>query len=377
MQKWKTMCGCMCGLWLALVGCQREPGQGYTLTGATVLIAAADFAGANFLYSLELDLEGQFAGALNQTDLGADPRLDPALPSKANCGGVWPFVVRREAWGANLGSVAALRPGAGYPIDHVFQVNDGANPANPQDIILLAPDRAYVSRFEPPYNVILVVNPQTGAFLGNIDLSPLADQLPRPTRMLRWDGLVLVLLQDFSTGWPATFSNGKIAVIDPGSDTVANVIALALVNPSGLALIPERNRLAVSAAGDWSDPDLTPAGVELVDLASQTSLGVVMTGAAVNGRITDVAGIGQGRAALISYRADFSANDVFALELDSAQLSPALYTTAYAPDLEACGTAALLVADATNSQVVALDLDDLQVMATLPLDTPPVAVSCW
>jgi hypothetical protein len=348
-----------------------SPGPAYTL-----FIAATDWAGANKLYSVTADSAGVPGNTVAVADLGPDPRLDPMPVTRANAGGTR-YLLEREAWGAGLGEIAQLGPAPPYPVNRVFPAHDGVNAANPQDLLTVGPGRAYVTRFEPAYNDVLIVNPDTGAAIANINLTPFADQLPHATKMFSHAGLAFVLLQDYSAGWPAVFANGKIAVIDPALDGVVNVIPLTLQNPAAFALIPATGLALIAATGDWSDP--ATAGVELVDLAAQTSLGVIIPGNDLDlgGFITDVIYLGGNQAALINSPADWSANQVRILDLDTHRPGPVIYSAAFIPDLEPCGANSFMAADSTNSQVAVLAIDTLAVIKTIPLAVAPVAMTCW
>ena len=242
---------------------------------------------------------------------------------------------------------------------------------------MTGPGRAYVTRFEPAYNDVLIVNPDTGAFISNLNLTPFADQLPHATKMFSHGGLVFVILQDYSAGWPAVFANGKIAVIDPALDGVVNVIPLTLQNPAAAALIPGTDLALVACTGDWGDP--ATAGVERVDLAAQASLGVLIQGndPDLAGFLTDLIYLGGNRAAILNSPADWSPNQVRILDLDTHRPGPAVYTAAFIPDLEPCGADDFMVADSTNSRVAVIGRNTLAVIKTVPLAVAPVAMTCW
>jgi hypothetical protein len=111
--------------------------------------------------------------------------------------------------------------------------------ANPQDVLLVAPDTGYVSRYEPPFNDVAVFDPANGELLASIDLSALAeneDATPRATGLCMAEGLVFVALQDIDRTF-TRYGEGKLAVIDPQTDAVLGAIALGGKNPFDMQVV--------------------------------------------------------------------------------------------------------------------------------------------
>ena len=99
-----------------------------------------------------------------------------------------------------------------------FSVGNGANP---HDIEIVAPDKAYVTRYETAS--LLIVNPQDGAELGQIDLSAFADAdgLPEVSQIVRVGDRLYLSCQrlDRNGGWgPADVS--YLIVVDLATDTL-------------------------------------------------------------------------------------------------------------------------------------------------------------
>ena len=102
-----------------------------------------------------------------------------------------------------------------------FSVGNGANP---HDIEIVAPDKAYVTRYDAAS--LLIVNPQDGAELGEIDLSAFADAdgLPEVSQIVRVGERLYLSCQrlDRNSGWgPADVS--YLIVVDLNSDTLVDV----------------------------------------------------------------------------------------------------------------------------------------------------------
>ena len=120
-----------------------------------------------------------------------------------------------------------------------FSVGNGTNP---QDIEIVAPDKAYVALYER--SELLVVDPRSGAVRGRIDLSAFADGdgLPEVARMVRIGSRLYLSCQrlDRNGTWGPT-DDSFLAVIDIESDALIDTdpardgvqgIRLSSPNPS-------------------------------------------------------------------------------------------------------------------------------------------------
>ena len=156
-----------------------------------------------------------------------------------------------------------------------WQAGMGAG-SNPQDVLLLSQDKAYVTRYEPPFNDVAVISPRGGTIVDSIPLEDLADNVdgtPRAARILAVDGSVFVGLQDIDRSF-SRYEEGKLAVIDPALDEVVGVIPLGGKNPGPMEPIrgdDGRDRLYVALAGIF--PGLLPqelsGGVVVVDVVNR------------------------------------------------------------------------------------------------------------
>lgn len=174
-----------------------------------------------------------------------------------------------------------------------FSVGNGSNPS---DILVLSPIKAYVARYDSAS--ILVVNPQTGATTGRIDLSPFADAdgLPEMDRLIRVGARVFVSIQrlDRNAGFSPT-DHSDVVVIDPATDAIVDAdpstvgtqpIRLTVKNPvTAFAFDPATQRLLIGCTGAYGVVD---GGIEWVDPVALASAGLAITGAALGGDLGDV-----------------------------------------------------------------------------------------
>jgi hypothetical protein len=175
-----------------------------------------------------------------------------------------------------------------------FSVGNGANP---QDIELFGADKAYVSRYNSA--ALLVVDPRDGSELGEIDLSGLADAdgLPEMGEMAAVGSRLYVALQRLDNFAPTEFS--YLAVIDMNSDAVVDMdpdtegvqgIRLATTNPNEVVAVGQKVFVAgVAGFGDRA------GGLEVVDIETNQSGGVVISEEALGGDLTALAMASQER----------------------------------------------------------------------------------
>ena len=207
--------------------------------------------------------------------------------------------------------------------------------SNPHDIVLIAPDKAYVTRYDA--TSIAVVDPSVGktcaGFVrGYIDLSPWADAdgIPEMDQMVRVGDRVFVAVQRLNRNdffRPAT--NGALVVVDIATDAAVGAIELELSNPftetKGLVYDAARQRILVGGPGTLFS-DLDDGGIEAVDPASMTSLGILLSGADLGGDLGDFAMVGSRRGYAIVAAENFEAS-VVEFDLDAGIEGEALITS--------------------------------------------------
>lgn len=228
-----------------------------------------------------------------------------------------------------------------------FSVGNGANP---HDIEIVAPDKAYVTRYDAAS--LLIVNPQNGAELGEIDLSAFADAdgLPEVSQIVRVGDRLYLSCQrlDRNGGWgPVDVS--YLIVVDLATDTLIDVdpdaegvqgIALSIANPNSMAVVGEQ--IAVGVVVNFGD---RAGGVEIVDTATSRSLGLAVSEEDLGGDITSMVLVDQNRGYAVVADENF-ANSVRPFELSSSAVGAPLENISggFIPSLAVDGDR-LIVAD--------------------------------
>ena len=228
-----------------------------------------------------------------------------------------------------------------------FSVGNGANP---HDIEIVAPDKAYVTRYDTAS--LLIVNPQDGAELGEIDLSAFADAdgLPEVAQIVRVGNRLYLSCQrlDRNGGWgPADVS--YLIVVDLATDALVDVdldaegvqgIALSAANPNSMAVVGEQ--IAVGVVAGFGD---RAGGVEIVDTATNRSLGLVVSEEDLGGDITSMVLVDQNRGYAVVADENF-ANSVRPFDLSSGTVGAPLENISggFIPSLAVDGDR-LIVAD--------------------------------
>ena len=228
-----------------------------------------------------------------------------------------------------------------------FSVGNGANP---HDIEIVAPDKAYVTRYDVAS--LLIVNPQDGAELGQIDLSAFADAdgLPEVSQIVRVADRLYLSCQrlDRNGGWgPADVS--YLIVVDLVTDTLVDVdpdaegvqgIALSVANPNSMAVVGEQ--IAVGVVVGFGDRS---GGVEIVDTVTSRSLGLAVSEEDLGGDITSMVLVDQNRGYAVVADENF-ANSVRPFELSGGNVGAPLENISggFIPNLAVDGDR-LIVAD--------------------------------
>lgn len=164
---------------------------------------------------------------------------------------------------------------------------------NPQDIVVVDLNRAYVSRLSS--SKLLKVNPSSGGVVKEIDLfanadaktieSTDSDGYPEMSWMVNWNQKLIIALQRLNTDEGYVPSNkSQLAVLNLENDTVEKIITLTGTNPVTEIKI-FKDKLSVGQAGRLNVLD---GGVELFDV-NLKSLGMVTTEQQLGGDIIDCA----------------------------------------------------------------------------------------
>ncbi len=169
------------------------------------------------------------------------------------------------------------------------------NGSNPHDMAFVSEEKAYISRYEQTQ--LLIVNPVTGDLLGEIDLAVFADAdgLPEVSQLALYDNYLFAACQrlDRDNGFVPT-DVSVIAVVDVMTNQVVDIdantagvqgIVMAGKNPAGA--VQRGNKWFLSTVNTFDD--LTDGGIEVIDLASLRSDGVVLGEMALGGNLSSLA----------------------------------------------------------------------------------------
>lgn len=284
----------------------RSTGRLAATLFATALAAAASRADADFAFVACTDFSSGCAswveGAAPWTPHGCAEPVSSDPVCRWAFGRV--FVVNRFGFD----NVQVLDPENGFDTLHQYSVGNGTNP---QDIAVIAPDKAYVSRLASPD--ILIVNPMTGAQLGVISLAAWsdADGSPEPFKMFHYGDRVFVALQRLEDFVP--LAEAYVAVIDTRTDALVDadplasgvqLIRLTGANPNtDFAYDAAANRLLIGLTGFFGSAD---GGVEAIDPLALEALGYESTEAQLGGDLNDLSLAPNGRAYAVVSDASFN-----------------------------------------------------------------------
>jgi hypothetical protein len=303
-----------------------------------------------------------------------------------------PIVVNRLSYD----NLQGLDPHSAFAT--AFQHSTG-NGSNPHDVVVLsdnqagapftppAPGResagvAFVTRYEPPYDDVGLFDLDDGGFVQSIDLRPLArnpDHLPRPDQIAWSHNRLWVTLQDANASF-TQFMNGRLAVIDPVSRQVEQVIDLAGQNPfESLVEEPSSGLLYVGLAGIFPGlkPQALTGGIEAIDPVARRSLGLVIDDDDLGGNVTGLAVPQPDRGFAVVTDASFH-NTVRMFDPQAgAVLGPVYDTPDRIASLVSDGQGWVIVADAsfTAPRLLILDGATGAILAAVPLRLPPQSIA--
>ncbi|RMG42522.1 MAG: hypothetical protein D6718_13840 [Acidobacteria bacterium] len=228
------------------------------------LVAGSDFFAAGRVSLVEL---------VRGAEIRVTGEVAPASPDAVlRRTGPAVFVVNRLSYD----NLERLDPDAGFAAAWQAGVGQGANPHDVARVATAAGERLFVTRYEPPFDDVAVLQGQGGGFVASIPLGDLAgnpDGTPRPDRIALAEGKLFVGLQDIDRSF-TDYAEGKLAVIDPETLAVEGVIPLGGKNPGTIEVLTGadgRTRLFVALAGIF--PGLLPqelsGGVAVVDVTNR------------------------------------------------------------------------------------------------------------
>ncbi len=206
-----------------------------------------------------------------------------------------------------------------------FSVGNGTNP---HDIEIVAPDKAYITGYDT--TDLLIVNPASGDELGRIDLSAFADGdgLPEVSQIVRVGQRLYLTCQRLDRGgtWGPVDDSFMIVIdietdtlvdIDPAADGIQGIV-LDVPNPNSAVVLGDK--IAVSVVANFGD---RAGGIELIDTATNQSLGLAVSEEDLGGDITALVMASQNEGFAVVSDENF-ANLVRPVNLASGSVGPPL-----------------------------------------------------
>jgi hypothetical protein len=345
------------------------------------LVAGSDLSGPiGQAAVIDLRYDSQASLANNVETISSDPAARVADGR--------PIVVNR----LSFDNLQGLDPQGGFKT--VFQYSTG-NGSNPHDLAVLdaaaagvAPGGppakagvAFVTRYGPPYDDLALFDLDDGALLDHVDLVPLArnaDHLPRADQVLLHDGLLWVTLQDANASF-TQFMNGRVAVIDPATRAVVDVIDLSGQNPfESLVYAPETGLIYVGLAGIFPglNAQSLSGGVEAIDPVTRTSRGLIVDDDAFGGNVSAVAIATATRGYVVVTDAAFH-NSLQAFDPGTGDVLGAVYDSPqYLASLVADdGFIVLAEHSDSDPRILILDGATGRLVAIVPLRLPPASLA--
>ena len=172
------------------------------------------------------------------------------------------------------------------------------NGSNPHDIVFYSTTKAYVSRYD--MTSVLIVNPQTGASLGTINLASFADAdgLPEMDQMFMTGNYLCVLLQRLNrNNFYTPVGTSYLVVINPVTDTVVDMnpgmpgvqaVTLLRTNPYSEVNIGTLQGLGIAYFSCVGFFGVLDGAVVRSTLAAPEAQGIILTETAAGGDILDV-----------------------------------------------------------------------------------------
>lgn len=165
-------------------------------------------------------------------------------------------------------------------VTNQVDVGPGDFGTNPYDYAYISPELGLVSRYETnaapgaeDYDQggdLVAVNPKTKELVGRVDFNYLVEDteglMPRPTKMVTYEGKVYVVL-GMLDGAFTPLEESVLAVVDPETLEVTATKQLGLRNCEDISLAPSGGVVAIGCKGGWADEPLTlNSGIVIVDL---------------------------------------------------------------------------------------------------------------
>ncbi|MFC1852394.1 hypothetical protein ACFL27_19525 [candidate division CSSED10-310 bacterium] len=181
-------------------------------------------------------------------------------------------------------SIQVLNPSENFSLFSEYSVGAGTNP---QDIVVIKQEKAYISRLAAPQ--LLVVSPNSGQVLKEIDLSEYADAdgLPELYTMYYLEDyhLLFIAVQRLDTTTYLNVAPSYVIVLNTETDEIEKVITLESINPfTEFIFVEESEKLLIGCNGLYGALD---GGIEVIDILSLESEGLLVNESNLGGDILD------------------------------------------------------------------------------------------
>ncbi len=188
-----------------------------------------------------------------------------------------PFIVQR----LGVDSILVLDSNS-FDIDQEYSVEAASNP---HDLVVVAEDRAYITRYG--LEEMLVVEPLTGTELGTVDMSEYSDDddIPETSGMVYLDGKIYVLVDrlDRENSWTPV-GDSYVVVIDAATGNIEDDVELTKTSPYGDPEYSEAiGKFVLAEADDFSTLE---GGIELFDPSDNSLSGIIVTEQELGGNVT-------------------------------------------------------------------------------------------
>jgi hypothetical protein len=356
---------------LSVATSSGETGSFHAVKQRRYLVAATDFGVTGTVSLVRVRFDTRFEVDRDLEAISGDP------VARATGGAAW--IVNR----LYFDNIQSLDASAGFRTTLQFSTG---NASNPHDVLAVDPNRLFITRYEPPYNDILIADRSTGATLGFIDLSGLATNAsgtPRADGLVMADGLVFAGLQNIDGSF-TEYGPGLVAAIDPATAAVERTIVMTGLNPFGRpAIHPSNGHLYFAMAGVFQGglPQQLVGGIEVVDPRTLTTLGLLVDDDLLGGNVSSVA-LSRAAGADVGYcivTTTAGVNMVRRFDPDTGAVAAGVvYQSAtFLPELVADGDGYILVAehDLNDPRLVVIDAATGSVVATPRISLPPFSIA--
>ncbi len=210
--------------------------------------------------------------------------------------------------------------------------------SRPQDILVVAPDRAYVSLYDSA--LLYEIDPTTGSLRDTVDLGPLADAdgLPEMSMMAQDGNRLFVQIQRIDRdvtllAVPPSYlavidiRTNQLIDVDPSTQGMQGVVLNGPIPSFRMHVDPVNRRLFVSTPGPRLD---VVGGIEEIDLDRLRSLGFIVSEARLGVDLGGFVMVGPDRGYAIAHTDIVASSHLTAFDRDpNAPGQGEIYTSLY------------------------------------------------